>query len=376
MNTDMILRTILMGSLPLLAWAVLRAAEPAAEMKPYAEAIPGSKVQLEMVPIPGGFFTLGSPEDEKGRKPAEGPRFEVEVEPFWMGKYEITWAQYKKFMELHEVFRTFRDQKLRQVTDENRADAVSIPTPLYEPGFTFRKGQEENHPAVTMSQFAAKQFTKWLSRTTGHFYRLPTEVEWEYACRAGSTTAYGFGEDAAKLGDYAWFEENAKEKYHPVGQKLPNKFGLYDMHGNVSEWVLDEYRKEWYTRFAGKKIKGAEAICWPEVVEPRVIRGGSWYEKAEECRSASRLGSQDKNWRLEDPNSPLSPWWFTEQEAQAVGFRIVRPLREPSAEEQRRYWDADVEEIRHAVENKVKEKRGVEGLADQDLPAAIEKLKK
>jgi formylglycine-generating enzyme required for sulfatase activity len=345
-------------------------------MVPYTATIPGTEVQFEMVPIAGGKFKMGSPESEKGRKSAEGPQFEVTVDPFWMGKFEITWSEYREFMKVTDVFKGFEGMKpsLRQVTKANQADAVTSPSNLYDPTFTFRNGDKPRLPACTMSQFAAKQYTKWLSLLTGDFYRLPSEAEWEYACRAGTTTAYSFGDDPSQLGKYAWDFDNSGETTHEVGQKQPNPWGLYDMYGNVSEWVLDQYLPEGYKKFGGKPTNWKDAIVWPSKLYPRVLRGGSWDADAADCRSASRRPSNDQDWREIDPNSPKSPWWFTEPDALGVGFRVIRPLKPAPTTERSKYWDADLQSIAEDAKDRVDQGRGAQGIVDRDLPAAIKKL--
>jgi len=159
----------------------------------------------------------------------------------------------------------------------------------------------------------------------GWEYRLPTEAQWEYACHAGTTTAYFFGDDSRKLGDYAWDVSNSEEHTHKVGEKKPNPWGLYDMYGNVAEWCLDHYDKDAYSVFA--KTRPA---LWPVVLPtekrfPHVVRGGSWADEPAACRSAARRGS-DKSWIKLDPQRPQSIWWLTS--ADFVGFRIVRPVEE------------------------------------------------
>ena len=196
-------------------------------MIPYTAAIPGTEVQFEMVPIAGGQFMMGSPAAEKGRKADEGPQVEVRVEPFWMGKYPVTWGEYRQFMRLADLFHGFETVQppLRPVTKDRQADAVTAPSNLYDPTFTYRKGQKPRLPAVTMSQFAAKQYTKWLSRLRDEFYRLPSEVEWEYACRAGTQTAYFFGDDPAMLEKYGWFFDNSHEAAARSRTKAAERLG-------------------------------------------------------------------------------------------------------------------------------------------------------
>jgi formylglycine-generating enzyme required for sulfatase activity len=173
-----------------------------------------------------------------------------------------------------------------------------------------------------------------LSAKTGHYYRLPTEAEWEYACRAGTTTAYSFGDDPSKLADYGWFADNANGKYQKVGTKKPNPWGLYDMHGNVTEWTLDQYDPNWYSR--------PPALPFAPSVKPypHTVRGGGWSDDAERCRCGARLGS-DPSWKMQDPQLPKSIWYHTD--AQWLGFRLVRPRRIPSAEEMFRVWNNGVE---------------------------------
>jgi formylglycine-generating enzyme required for sulfatase activity len=344
-------------------------------MVPYRQTIPGTDVTFEMQPIPGGTFLLGSPPQEAGRNPDEGPQIEIRIEPFWMASREVTWREYKQYMALYEPFKKLTAAKAQPITEQNKFWVVTAPSSLYDPTFTFKLGSEPDLPASTMSQFAAKQYSKWLSGITGLFFRLPTEAEWEYACRAGSQTAYHFGNDASQLGEYAWYAENSEEKTHPVGQKKPNAWGLFDMHGNVGEWVLDEYTKEGYERLKGRGVVGSkEAIAWPTKLYPRVVRGGGFEDDAAGCRSAARRKSDDDDWREEDPNFPQSPWWFTSQPALSVGFRLVRPLSAPPLEERGRYWDADLEQIQADVDQRIdQEGRGARAVAE---PGLVEWLKR
>ena len=343
-------------------------------LQSYDAQIPGTEVFFEMIAVPGGQFMQGSERPVAAED--EQPVVKVEVPPFWIGKHEVTWAEYQEFMKLCSIFEQFDDQDIRQVNEENKIDAISAPSKLYDPSFTFQSGEEPEQPAVSMSQFAAKQYTKWLSLVTGDFYRLPTESEWEYACRAGSTSAYCYGDDPAKLVEYAWTDDNADYETHAVGQKLPNAWGLYDMHGNAAEWVLDEYRPDWYATLQGGVFTTKETLCWPTKLFPRVLRGGSMFASADECRSASRRASDDEALRSYDPNTPKSPWWFASDDALDIGFRIMRPQKKPSRRLQEKYWQADIPSISRDVKRRIeKEGRGEWGLVDPQLPQATAELR-
>lgn len=294
-------------------------ATEASQMRPYTESIPGSDVSFEMVPIRAGDFRIGSPADEAGRRDDEGPQRGVSIDAFWMGRHEVTWDEYDLF--------TFPKE---EVEVSGQADAVTRPTkPFVDMSFGMgRRG----FPAISMTQYAARKYSQWLSAMTGRYYRLPTEAEWEYACRAGTAPAYSFGNGSAELGQYAWYRGNSDGKYHPIGVKEPNPWGLYDMHGNVIEWTLDQYAPDRYQRLT-------EGILnpWlkPSRLFPHVVRGGSWADGADALRCAARRGS-DPSWQIQDPQLPKSVWYHTD--APWVGLRLVRPLEVPSVEEMYEAW--------------------------------------
>jgi formylglycine-generating enzyme required for sulfatase activity len=368
-------------------------------MVPYVEKIPGTDISFEMIPVPGGEFLMGSPAKEAHRKKDEGPQVRVKLEPFWMGKCEVTWAEYRSFMAMYDAFKKLQrlssnpgkisgaeaeaQRKLVEThawngkfEDKWNVDGVTCPTPLYDSTFTYSAGDQPNQPAVTVTPFSARQYTKWVSGITGNNYRLPTESEWEYAARAGTKTAYSFGDDPSKLGDYGWFEGNGNSQTHPVGTKKPNPWGLCDMHGNVAEWTLDQYLPNAYAKDGSGPVDSQKIVQWPTKTFPRVVRGGSWLLPADAARSAARQPSEEKEWKLSDPNIPLSPWWYTEEPATGVGMRIMRPLKPLSAEEKKRVWEADVDDVRQDVRDRLREGRGALGIADKSLPAAVEAAEK
>jgi formylglycine-generating enzyme required for sulfatase activity/mono/diheme cytochrome c family protein len=308
----------------------------AADMKPYEVTIPGTDVKFKMVPVPGGEFVMGSPEGEPGRKPDEGPQHKVKIEPFWMGTCEVTWNEYELF-QFPEEEKKRRRRMGSEETIHALADAVSRPTtPYVEMSFGMGK---DGYPAISMTQHAANTYCKWLSAKIGQFYRLPTEAEWEYAARAGTTTPYSFGDDLKKLGEYAWYAENSDFKYQKVGTKKPNPWGLHDMHGNVIEWCLDQYEPEGYKQFVAATAENPWIVATKPY--PHVARGGSWDDDPPALRSAARRGSSAA-WKQQDPQLPKSIWYHTD--AQFLGFRIIRPLKlPPEALELRKYWTSGVE---------------------------------
>ncbi len=319
----------------------------AADMKPYTGTIAGTEGKFDMVVIPAGEFTIGSPEAEKGRKADEGPQRKVKIAPFWMGKHEVRWDEYELFQFPsfekgnnvptervdRELLLNYPELLPMATTDGKNqylgkeADAVSRPTtPYVEMSFGMGK---DGFPAISMTHYAATRYCRWLSAKTGHFYRLATEAEWEYACRAGTTTAYFFGDDPAKLSEYAWYFDNADEKYQKVGVKKPNPWGLHDIVGNVAEWVMDGYVDD-YSKVGDRPYVAIETEY------PNVARGGGWDDDPDMLRSAARRAS-DASWKMRDPQLPKSKWYLTD--AQFLGFRIVRPLEVPATpEEMGRWW--------------------------------------
>jgi formylglycine-generating enzyme required for sulfatase activity len=215
----------------------------------------GGGVKMDLVWVPAGSFQMGSPGPEQGRFENEGPVHTVELDGFWMGKYEVTQEQYQA------------------VTGKNPRNFKGAKNPVEQVSW--------NH---------ATEFCRKLTDKVGRAsspaksFRLPTEAEWEYACRAGSTTRFCFGDSDGGLDEYAWYDGNSGSKTHPVGEKKANEWGLYDMHGNVWEWCGDWYAAE-YGAGSAKNPQG------PSSGEGRVLRGGGWYSLSPRgCRSATRGG--------------------------------------------------------------------------------------
>ena len=277
----------------------------------YHVTIPNTTVAYDMTPIPAGEFLMGS-----SQKPDELPQHHVRVDAFWMQTHEVTWDEYHLFM--------FAEQANEKAGQDKTVDAISRPTHPYVE-MSFGMGIE-GFPAISMTQHGANKYAEWLSAKTGEFYRLPTEAEWEYACKAG-------GKPSAPLADTAWYAANSTGKYQKVETKKPNAFGLFDMLGNVSEWTLDQLLP--YSA-------ASQDNPWvaPKKAYPIAVRGGNWNDPAENVTCEVRLGS-DASWKEQDPQLPKSIWYETD--APWLGFRLVRPVKLPSAEEMYRYWNNGVE---------------------------------
>jgi formylglycine-generating enzyme required for sulfatase activity len=240
-----------------------------------------------------------------------------------MGKCEVTWDEYGPFM-VSDDRRTKPGAKVYPEPSDTIVDMVSRPTKPFMP-MNFGM-PEQGHPAIAMTQHAASKYCEWLSAQTGHYYRLPTEAEWEYACRAGTTSAWSWGDDPAQAGEYAWFLDNANFQYQKVGVKKPNPWGLHDMHGNVGEWVLDYYHSDGYASLLAGGGPRENPWVVTDKLYTRSVRGGSWKDSPISLRSAVRLAS-DTKWKMQDPQLPKSIWYHTD--ALFLGFRVVRPFNEP-----------------------------------------------
>jgi formylglycine-generating enzyme required for sulfatase activity len=264
--------SILLTGGPVLAQDAASAISPETRLEPFEVRGPGSVDKLEMIPIPGGTVTTVD---------RDGETRDVEVGPLWISKTEITWDLFDPF-----VFRLDEDAP-------PEADAITRPSKPYIP--MDRGFGHSGYAAISMSHHSAEQYCKWLSAHTGRTFRLPTEAEWEYACRAGSETSYSFGDDPKVLKKHAWYDDNADYTAHPVGTKQPNAWGLHDMHGNAAEWVTGRDGKP-------------------------VTKGGSYRDFAEDLEVTDRQ-AETPAWNASDPQVPKSIWWLAD--AGFVGFRVV-----------------------------------------------------
>ncbi len=296
--------------------------------KRYTETITtktGEELSLEMVLIPGGTFLMGSPADEAGRKDDEGPQRKVTLDPFYLCTTETTFALFMAYyQETGTAKKDFGEVQEAQKNAEAQAagvDAITGPTPVYG---DLTMGYSVRHPALGMTWHNAMTFCRWLAQKTGKPYRLPTEAEWEYAARAGTPHVFGFGDDPEMLDDYAWYEDNSDWGPAEVAQKKPNAWGLYDMQGNVLEWVHDFYQPNGYANAPTKNPTG------PKEEKVRVARGGFYESPAEDLRCAARA-FEEPWWRMNDPQIPKSIWWLPQMDI--IGFRVACSVPQDAQEQ-------------------------------------------
>jgi len=299
----------------------------------FSETIPGSRVDFKMIAIPGGTFKIGSSVNDEFFSKNESPQVEIKINKFWMGQIEVTWDEYSAFIRVTGKEGRTEDQ-VEKINKKNNIDAITGPTPFYgNPGQGWGKGKR---PAITMTHYGAQKYCEWLSIKTGKTYRLPTEAEWEYACRANSEGAYFFegepsdytsigfwnsifGADTSVISSYVIYKENSKNKTAIPDAINDNPFGLKNMLGNVREFCSDYFSDDIYNKYS----KETEIInpTGPASGKDFVIRGGSFKSDASELRIAKREYSKEDAWRLTDPQIPKSIWWYSD--CNDVGFRVV-----------------------------------------------------
>lgn len=303
----------------------------------FTESIPGTTVDFEMIAIPSGTFIMGSPESESFRKPDEGPQRTVNVRSFWMGRREVSWEEYDAFYK--ETGGEARGRNLASVQKADaRVDAITGPTPAYgNPDQGWGKGQR---PAITMTHFAARRYCEWLSQKTKKTYRLPTEAEWEYACRANQPGVYFFegtpgqfsefpllnrmfGADTATINSHVIYIGNSFGKTYPSTQVKANPFGLLNTLGNVKEFCLDYYNPKTFSTYPENEI--IDNPRGPSSGEEFVVRGGSFKSDASLTRITARDHTDHKAWLVTDPQMPKSRWWYSD--CNDVGFRVVCEYR-------------------------------------------------
>jgi formylglycine-generating enzyme required for sulfatase activity len=301
--------------------------------KSYTEYIPQSSVSFNMIAVPGGKFKMGSPSEEPFRKADEGPLRDVEISPFYMAEIEVSWDEYLAFyVQTAAEGRTTDTEGLRNGMS-GKTDAISGATPPYgQPDQGWGLGQR---PAISFSFHAAETYCKWLSQVTGKSYRLPTEAEWEYACRAGSQDPYFFPgnpkkfektgflaklskNDTAIINTYVIYKGNSPNRTQVPEKVKPNAFGLKNMAGNVAEFCSDWYKAEAYSEYPEGTVKDPKG---PAEGTEHVIRGGSFLSPAGQVRSAARDYTRTEEWLRTDPQMPKSIWWYSD--CFNVGFRVV-----------------------------------------------------
>ncbi len=297
----------------------------------FTECIPGTAVSFNMIAIPGGTFSMGSPASEAYRKTDEGPVRNVTVSPVFMGEVEVNWNEFWTFYG-STMSEGRIDPDIIMQHNAGNPDAISGPTPPF--GIPDQGWGSGTRPAITMTHYAAETYCRWLSKVTGKKYRLPTEAEWEYACKAGTESPYFFegdpkkfsntglrsrifGVDTSVINSFAVYRHNSGGKTQTPSFVRANPFGLKNMSGNVLEYCSDWYSPDAYsiTETSVTNPKG------PETGMEYVVRGGNYTSEAADLRSAARSSTNSEAWLITDPQQPKSIWWYSD--IKGIGFRVV-----------------------------------------------------
>ena len=298
----------------------------------FIETIPGTAASISMIAVPGGEFTIGSPEDEPFRDDNEGPQRRVRISPFFMGEVEVTWDQFWAFYS--ETMSEGRTPPAVIYANNSRddIDAVSGPTPPF--GLPDQGWGMGSRPAITMTHYSAQTFCQWLSLKTGKKYRLPTEAEWEYAARGGTQTPYFFEGNPRKLSNKGFLKDifepdttgidshviyvnNSDNRSQEPSETRPNPFGLKNMLGNVMEYCEDWYADDSYESITDGELDPRG----PSEGTEHVVRGGHYNSDAADLRSAARSHTEHDDWLKTDPQNPKSIWWYSD--VKGIGFRVV-----------------------------------------------------
>ncbi len=311
---------------------VYEAAAEVTEFKNFTETVPGTSASINMIAVPGGEFEMGSASDEALRNDDEGPQHKVRVSPFFMAEVEVTWDQYWAFFgETMSEGRTAPSVIYANNTRED-IDAVSGPTPPF--GAPDQGWGQGSRPAITMTHYGAETFCQWLSLKTGRTYRLPTEAEWEYAARGGTSTPYYFagdpkkftsegivrklfGSDTTGIASNVIYALNSSNRTDEPAKVAANPFGLKNMLGNVMEYCSDWYAEDAYSKVSD----GAVDPKGPASGTEYVVRGGYYASDAADVRCAARAHTEHDAWLKTDPQNPKSIWWYSD--IKGIGFRVV-----------------------------------------------------
>ena len=297
----------------------------------FTEQIPNTAISFKMIAIKGGSFSMGSPANESYRKADEGPQRKITLSPFFMGEVEVTWNEFWTFYGS-----TLSEGRIDPVKifehNAGNPDVISGPTPPF--GIPDQGWGGGYRPAITMTHYAAQTYCQWLSKETGKRYRLPTEAEWEYACRAGTETPYFFAGDPKKLSGASWrskvfgvdtsiinsftvYVKNSAGATQAPSFVMANPFGLKNMSGNVMEYCSDYYAEDAYAQ-TPVNVTNPEG---PPTGSEHVVRGGNYLSDASDLRSAARSSTNSEAWFKTDPQQPKSIWWYSD--IKGIGFRVV-----------------------------------------------------